>query len=102
MEIAILGILSSIATELITLLNKKLTGTVFQGNAALLLSIVFAFLAGLYRVMTSGMVMVNFGDIIAVFVQAFGYSQLYFQTIATWFGLQVKQPQDPTTNPLAQ
>jgi hypothetical protein len=90
LETAILGILSSIATELVTYLNKKLTGTVLAGNAALLLAVFFAFAAGVYRALLSGASIITLHDVVSFSVTAFGFSSLYFETIAKWFGLQVK------------
>lgn len=92
---ALLGLASSVATEVVKWLNKKLVRTPLQGDAALLLSVVLALLAGLVRV---ALVDVPFGHVwsvesfLALSATAFGVSQLYFRTIAKWLDLKVSSP----------
>ena len=87
----LLGIASSLASEIISWLNKKLFGTVFQGQAALLVSVLAALFAGMLKVFVfSPLNVISIQDLLSAFIVAFGWSQLWFTTIATWFGLQVK------------
>jgi hypothetical protein len=101
--IALLGILSSVVTELVTWLNRKLSGSVLKGEGALLLSILAAFGAGIAHTYVTGIPLHeawNVTSLIAVSTEAFGYSQLYFQTIAKWLDLKVDHGR-PTPPPLA-
>jgi hypothetical protein len=89
---AILGIASSVATELVKYLNSKLTWKPLAGKAALLLSIVLALIAGFVRIVIIDVPLGYIWSVetlIALSVTAFGWSQLYFRTIAKWFGLTV-------------
>jgi hypothetical protein len=91
---ALLGIASSIATELVKWLNSKLTWKPLAGKAALLLSIALALVAGFVRIVIIDVPLTyiwNVETFIALSVTAFGWSQLYFRTLAKWFGLTVDQ-----------
>ena len=88
---ALLGVISSIAAELVSLLNKKLFGTPFQGQAALWISVATALLAGLAKALfMSDFTSFTWSEVLSIGTQAFGISQLYFWTIAKWFNLKVE------------
>jgi uncharacterized membrane protein HdeD (DUF308 family) len=94
---AILGVASSIATELVKWLNRKITWKPLAGQAALLLSIVLALVAGFVRIVIVDVPLAHIWNVetfIALSVTAFGWSQLYFRTLAKWFGLTSDQPSD--------
>ncbi len=54
LTLATIGVLSSLATEIVTWLNKKFAGTVFQGDGAFALSGVIAVIASAIEVATTG------------------------------------------------
>jgi hypothetical protein len=95
----LLGILSSIASETVTFINKKLKGTVLAGTAAFLIafgmSIVIAVAKQLY---TSGFEissLTHWSSISATFGQVFTWSQVYFTLIVKKLTLDVQPKEGP-------
>ncbi len=90
METLILGIGSSLASELVTWLNKKLSGSFLQGYGAWIISALIAFLFSFIKVVvttsSTGGFLASIGP---NFIQIFGMSQIYFNTIAKMFNLKV-------------
>lgn len=89
---ALLGIASSLVTELIAWVNKKLSGTALQGDGALILSILLAFGGGFARLLMTGVPLNDIWDwstFVSVSATVFGWSQVYFQTISRWLNLRV-------------
>lgn len=91
LTIAILGIAASLATEIITWINAKLSGTVLQGKGAFILSIVVALIGATASVYVKGDF--SWSELSATGAQIWAVSQLYFVLIAQWLGLEVKAPQ---------
>lgn len=94
--IILLGILTSVISEAVTALNKKLQGTVLQGNAAFLITFVIAFLGAFIKEVTApGFTWSQFGDYNAIATtlgEVFTISQLYFVLIVKKLGLDVQDP----------
>lgn len=90
--IAILGILASVATELITYINSKLNGTVLTGKGAFLLAIVLSLVGGIVKVWIAGDW--SWGSISTDFAQVFAVSQVFFVFILQWLGIDT-----PSANP---
>lgn len=90
--VGLLGIASSIVTELVTWLNKVTTGTVLQGKGAFIVSLFLAFVGAAFRIgFTQSL---SFGDWHAwatIGSQIWAVSQVYFVLIAQTFGLEVKE-----------
>jgi len=88
---ALFGIASSLIAEAVSWINNKLYDTPFKGQAALFISIGTAFVAGVVKtVWFDKLSLVDFQAVLNASIIAFGWSQLYFTTVAAWFGLQVK------------
>ena len=91
----LLGIGVSLFSELVTWLNKKLTGTVIQGDAAfiivLVLSIVVAVVKTVVLPLLPSSYMVSMG---LLFAEVFASSQIFFKLFSSKVGLVVS---DPTT-----
>lgn len=84
----IFGILSSIFAELVSWFNKKLEGTTLHGDASFIIALVFAGLAALAKVLIAPLLAGTSFFVVAG--EIFAVSQIYFNTIAKWFGLQVQ------------
>ncbi len=89
LAIAILGILASIATEAITWLNAKLSGTVLKGKAAFILAIFVSLAAAFMKEVVSAGAP-NLSHLGIYFSQVFAASQVFFVLIVEWLGLDVK------------
>lgn len=89
----LLGILSSVAAEIVTAINKKLTGTVLEGDGAFLLAFGLSIVgAGIAEVMTPGFTLASLLDwptLVARFSEAFAISQLFFVFITKKLNLDV-------------
>ena len=94
----LLGIISSTVAEVVTALNKKLTGTVLQGDAAFIIAFgISAVGAFIKEIMLPGFTWSDFthySTLVSDFAQVFAVSQIYFIFITKKLGLDV---QDPTT-----
>ncbi len=82
MTTILLGILSSVFAEIVVSLNKKLKGTVLQGDAAFLLAFGMAIVASVFTQATTNGISVstftNTSALIQTFTSIFTISQLYF------------------------
>lgn len=93
LSILLLGVASSIVAELVSLVNKWLSGTPFKGQAAFWIAAVAALIAGFVKEFYfNGAVPLNWSEFVSYSVVAFGISQVWFGTIATWLGLQAAGP----------
>jgi hypothetical protein len=91
MDVLLLGVGSSVASEALTWLGKKLAGTVLQGQAAFILSLVCAFGVGVYKTLQSGNSFTDWTSLVKFTAEAFGFSQVFFQLIYSKFqSLQVQ------------
>ena len=92
----IMGILSSVVAEIITAINKKLQGTVLQGDAAFLVAFVIAFIGAVgAMIMTPGFQwssLTNLSQIGATFGGVFTVSQVYFLMVMQKLNLDVQAP----------
>ena len=86
--IALLGIASSFATEVVTWLTLKLNGTFLQGKAALLVAIVLAFVGGAIKSYYSG-IAISWATLGTSWAQVFAAATVYFNTLAQWLNLNV-------------
>lgn len=82
------GILSSVIAELASWLNKKIEGTPLHGDGAFIIALVFAVVAAFAKVLIAPLLVGT--SFWMVLIEIFGVSQLYFNTVAKWFGLQVQ------------
>lgn len=87
--IALLGIGLSIAQEVITWINSKLSNTILKGKGALLLSIVLAIIGATIKVAFSG-VEYSWETLAETATQVWAVSQLFFAVIIQWLGVEVK------------
>lgn len=92
----LLGILSSVFTEVITALNHKLQNTVLKGKAAFLLSFTVAMVLALIKTFTapdfSWSILHNWTQLVATFTSIFGISQVYFLLVVKNLNLDVSAP----------
>lgn len=88
------GIISSIAAEIVTALNKKLQGTVLQGDAAFLIAFGMALPAALLKeILAPGFAwsdLTNYAKLATDFSEVFTVSQVYFLLIVQKLNLDVK------------
>ena len=91
-----LGVLASVATEAVTWINKKLSGTVLKGNGAFLLAAVVALIGGAFQVWQSG-VPFAWGSLYTSFAQIWVISQGFFLIVVQTLNLDVSST--PTTVP---
>jgi len=90
----LLGIASSILTEVITWVGKKLTGTLLEGKAAELVAVTLALVAGMYSAIVqfaqSTDTTISFVQIGQYALMAFGASQIWFKTIARFLNIKTE------------
>ena len=90
----LLGILSSTAAEIVTALNKKLQGTLLQGDAAFLIAFGMALpAAAVKEVLTPGFSwsdLTNLTMMARDFGEVFTVSQVYFLIVVQKLGLDVQ------------
>lgn len=86
-----LGILSSIATEIITWLNKSLSGTVLQGDGAFIVATIVSFaIATITVVSVPGFhLSTNWQGLVGFFSVVFTSAQIWFVLVAKKLGLDV-------------
>lgn len=87
MEILLLGVLASIATEVVTWLNAKLSGTALKGDAALLLSAVIALVIAAITVFSGNVF--TWSGIGVEFGQVWATSQVFFLVVVQSLHLDV-------------
>lgn len=89
-----MGIISSLATEVVTWLNKAFTGTVLQGDGAFVLSTVVAFIIAIFAAVTSpGFVLAsNWQSLVSEFAVVFASAQIWFVLVYQKLGLDIKAP----------
>lgn len=102
--IGLWGIVSVLATEAVTWIDKKISGTVLKGDGAFLLSAAVAFvIAGVKFFLTPG-VALSWSTFGADAAQIFAASQLIFIGVYQKLGLDISSTpavQTPTAQPLA-
>jgi hypothetical protein len=86
----LLGIASSLVAELVTWINKKLSGTVMKGNGAFIVALLIALVGGGIKVLLDGFKITDWSTFGTYFAQVFAISQIWFYLIAQKLGLQVK------------
>lgn len=95
----ILGVVSSTIAEIITWVNKKLSGTLLKGDGAFILAFGSAFIFSVVKeVMLPGFslagVFQNWHMLAATFGEVYAASQVYFYWILQKFSIQVTQATD--------
>ena len=97
----LLGIISSTVAEIVTALNKKLSGTVLQGDAAFLIAFCIAIIGALVKEVTApGFTIPQLTDwttLSSDFAQIFAISQVYFVFVTKKLGLDVPTPDTSAT-----
>lgn len=98
LPILLLGVASSLATELVTKINKHLQGTVLDGRGALLLSFVIALIGAAGKTfLTPGFdfhVLANYQTLADTFSTIWTTSQIFFVFVVKTLKLNV----DPITD----
>ena len=87
MEILLLGVLASLATEVITYIDAKLSNTVLKGDGALLLSAVIALVIAAIKVFSTNAV--TWTGLGAEFGQVWAMSQVFFLVVVQTLHLDV-------------
>jgi branched-subunit amino acid transport protein len=95
----LLGIVASLVAEFVTWLNKKLSGTVIQGQGAFLFSLVIAFAIAVIEVLIRHF-NIDVSGFLALATSIFGVAQVWFYLIAKNLGLTVQASPD-TSIPLS-
>lgn len=83
-----LGLVSTIATEVLTWVNKKLSGTVLVGKGAWLLSAIIAILIASVKVLHSGLP-TNWQVFSTECATIWALSQIYFTFVIQYLNLDV-------------
>lgn len=99
--LTILGVLSSVAAEIVTALNKKLTGTVLQGDGAFIVAFSLAVLAAVGKVAILPLIPQHIvTDLLGTAAAIFSVSQIYFKLIVSKLGLDIQT--DTTVVPVTK
>lgn len=105
MLVILIGILSSVASEVVTALNNKLKGTVLQGDAAFLVAGVVSVFGAAFKVFYfDGVALPSMSDLSAwkavapAFTEVWTVSQLFFTLVTSKLSLDVKQPTSTAVN----
>ncbi len=85
-----LGVLASIAAEIVVWLNKKLTSTVLKGKAAFLLATVVALVGAGFKVAYTGIPVTDWVSLGTAFAKVWTVAQLFFVLIVETLKLDVK------------
>lgn len=85
-----LGILASLASEAITWLNSKLSGTVLKGDGAFLLAAFIALIGAGFKVWYSGIPLNNLRLLWDSFAQVWVISQVFFIAVVQALNIDVK------------
>lgn len=101
MVITLLGIVTSVFAEVVTALNKKLNGTVLQGDAAFLIVFLLSFLGAIvHEVIAPGFTLsalLDVNTLMSTFAEIFGVSQVYFYFVMQKLNLDVQAQNMQTT-----
>jgi hypothetical protein len=84
----LLGFGSSIATEIITWLNKKLSGTALRGDGAYLLAVIVSFAAAIFETFVAHTA--TFGAFLSQFSLVWASSQVFFLIVIQYLGLDIE------------
>lgn len=88
------GVVSSMAAEVVTALNKRLQGTVLQGDAAFLVALGMAVVGGTFKeVMAPGFQwsdLMNIAKLATDWSEVFAVSQVYFLLVVEKLNLDVQ------------
>lgn len=86
----ITGVLASVAAEVVTWLNKKLSNTVLKGKAAFLLALAVAFVAAFIKVSMAPGFVFSWTALGAEFSEVWAVSQIFFTFVVEYLGLDVQ------------
>lgn len=86
MTIVLLGIAASIATEIVTWINARLTNTVLKGDGAFLLAFVIALILATWHFIVTGGSFVDFGTSVATI---WASSTAFFYIVVQGLGLDI-------------
>ena len=96
----LLGILSSVAAEVVTALNKKLQGTVLSGDAAFIIVFGISIVGAVIKeIVTPGFTwpaLTDYATLTSDFAQVFAVSQLYFIFVMKKLSLDIPVTQTNT------
>lgn len=108
MLVILIGILSSVASEVVTALNNKLKGTVLQGDAAFIIAGGISILGAAFKVFYfDGVPLPSANDLSAwkavapAFTEVWTVSQLFFTLVTSKLGLDVQVPAKAPVAPTA-
>ncbi|MDE2015937.1 MAG: hypothetical protein KGI72_05440 [Patescibacteria group bacterium] len=88
---ALLGIATSVVSELASWFNKKVVGTPLQGYGAFVVVLLFSFVGALAKITyTGGFSGDTTQQLIQSFSEVFAVSQVYFYLIAKTLNLKVQ------------
>lgn len=91
METIIFGILVSVAAEVVTWLNKVLTGTVLAGKGSFILAFAVAVTGATVKVVWfDGGAVITWATLWATITQIWVVSQVFFMFVVEWLKLDVK------------
>lgn len=97
----VLGFVSSLVTELLTWLNKKLSGTVLSGDAAWILSALVAIGIATFKILHSG-APTSWATFSTQCATIWSLSQVYFMAVVQWFAVPTMPVQIVVAEPVAQ
>ena len=84
------GVLSSIAAELVIKLNQLFTGTVLQGKGAFILAMLTALVGAVVKVFYFDSFAFSWGALGVAFTQVWTVAQVFFVLIVETLGLDVQ------------
>lgn len=87
-----IGVLASIAAEVINWVNKKLTNTVLHGKASFLLALVVSLIGAAIQVVLNGVAITDIKTLFTVFAEVWTVAQVFFVLIVTTLNLDVQDP----------
>lgn len=94
METLLLGVLASVATEVVTWVDAKLSGTVLKGDGALILSAVVALVLAGIKVFSG--TSFSYSNLGAEFAQVWATAQVFFVAVVQSLNLDVNSTSSST------
>ncbi len=99
--VILLGIATSTIAEVVTAVNKKLNGTLLQGDGAFLVAFGLALIGAIFREVTIPgfqlSTLTNWQHLTATFGEIFSISQVYFLFVVKKLSLDVGSPTQTQT-----
>lgn len=86
-----IGVLSSIAAEIVVKINKSLSGSVLHGKASFLLAAVVALVGAAFKVGFSGVSLTDYHALATAFAQVWTVAQGFFVLVVENLKLDVQE-----------